>query len=949
MVTSITDLLKVVRNLYFQLLLLMVMTPMASMRADFYNQGTMCFLNKEKGLSGASVSSIMSDDDGQMWILTSYGINRYNGRRIVHFPIEGMDSHLWASDMCLGGKGEVYVACREGLLRLRRGESKFRLVDIGVTAPENLFYVDGRLYIGCHSGLYVYDGTHTRHITVAPPVGLANSVRQTVRLDNGTICFATREAINFYVPSTGKVSSINITHQLPHDTYLSQIAVVGRTLYIGTKNNGLYAWSLDSRVLRRLDGVGNVITRLGKSGGHLVTVSTDGSGAYLIDGRNGKILKQFNTRAQGDHQTPTNAIYCYYRDGNGVDWLGYARYGASYIYHSSGLFRTFGFNHFTSEGIDVRSFCLHGPQVLIGSYDGLYFIDRSRSIVRKIGPEELNGGHIVSCITWYDNQYYISTFDGGILRLDPQTLRVSKVNLYPSLSHVTGGELQVSPDGKLWMCTSLGVFVLNQQQEVVRYTEDNAKIYGGLPSSIRFDQKGKGWLTFADGMVLYNVASGQFGKDNYPAGFFNRESVKARLAHDGTLLFFGRKAIYRTDADMKSFGLLPVPDEIAWEGFEEILQDRLGHYWIVSDLGLFRLDARLASLQHFGYGEGMRSQLVNGGMQQDRDGRVWLGTSNGLLTVEPRQLDGWMRDARYHVVLYDIRKDGSLVEQGEEESVNNGRRLSLHWNFASQLVTMKPILEDFARPNGRLYEYRLQGDSRWQLVGDGQEIVLKGLFLGKHHLQVRLAGAPGTMRSYHIVVVPSVWAVLELVLVIVALVLLWLWRRYRMTTTTLLDERNEIADALVDSENEKLRAEEQVATLQEDKEAAEIQAVPKYEHVKIDEEECRVLVEKMRQYIEANKLYTDPNLKMSDLADYLRIPASRLSQIFRLYMSQNYYEFINAYRLAEFKRLVAKGEDRHYTITALSERSGFKRSNFFSTFRRMEGMTPVEYLKKMRG
>ena len=85
---------------------------------------------------------------------------------------------------------------------------------------------------------------------------------------------------------------------------------------------------------------------------------------------------------------------------------------------------------------------------------------------------------------------------------------------------------------------------------------------------------------------------------------------------------------------------------------------------------------------------------------------------------------------------------------------------------------------------------------------------------------------------------------------------------------------------------------------------------------------------------------------MKDLADVLHLSAQMLSQVFNLYMGQNYYDFINGYRLEEFKRLVEDGETRRYTITALSEQCGFKKSNFFSTFRKVEGMTPVEYLKK---
>ncbi|MBQ6309262.1 MAG: AraC family transcriptional regulator, partial [Prevotella sp.] len=88
------------------------------------------------------------------------------------------------------------------------------------------------------------------------------------------------------------------------------------------------------------------------------------------------------------------------------------------------------------------------------------------------------------------------------------------------------------------------------------------------------------------------------------------------------------------------------------------------------------------------------------------------------------------------------------------------------------------------------------------------------------------------------------------------------------------------------------------------------------------------------------------DLKMKDLADVLHLSAPKLSQVFNLYLKENYYEFINRYRLEEFKRLIEAGEYKQYTITALSEKCGFKKSNFFSTFRKVEGMTPAEYLKK---
>lgn len=120
----------------------------------------------------------------------------------------------------------------------------------------------------------------------------------------------------------------------------------------------------------------------------------------------------------------------------------------------------------------------------------------------------------------------------------------------------------------------------------------------------------------------------------------------------------------------------------------------------------------------------------------------------------------------------------------------------------------------------------------------------------------------------------------------------------------------------------------------------------KYKGIKMDQQECKEIVRQMKKYLEQTKCYTDQDMKMRDLAEYLHISASRLSMVFNLYLHENYYEFINRYRLAEFKRLIAGNDTGRYTIIALSEKCGFKKSNFFSTFRKIEGMTPTEYLKK---
>ena len=63
-------------------------------------------------------------------------------------------------------------------------------------------------------------------------------------------------------------------------------------------------------------------------------------------------------------------------------------------------------------------------------------------------------------------------------------------------------------------------------------------------------------------------------------------------------------------------------------------------------------------------------------------------------------------------------------------------------------------------------------------------------------------------------------------------------------------------------------------------------------------------------------------------------------------MKKSYYDYVNAYRVNEFKRLVAEEDLSKYTLTAMSKMCGFSsRSSFFRHFKNITGMTPAEYIK----
>lgn len=920
------------------------------------------FLNAENGLAGETVTDIIDDKNGQKWIATSNGVNHYDGVRMVNVPIPKKQAgRNYVYDICADSDGCIFIATGQGIFQLRKNESAFTPILPSIDKAETILACDGKVYVGNRDGLIVTDGKAVeRTVSVgASPMSIENGVRKINRDGKGNIWFTSRYAINCYSPRTGRVTTTSLSPLLPQRATLSRLALCGSKIYVGTKNNGLYVYTPATKTIKHVEGIGNVINslRLTRQGG--LAVGTDGSGAYLLSTATDSITASYGTSGKGKYYLPTDVVYCYYKDDDGIDWFGFYRFGMAHTYKNEHLFTTYSHGLFTSEGINVRSFYIHGGVCLLGTANGLTVVDGRRNIVKSFTPHELGGMHIITGITHYNGYYYVASYDCGVRRINTTTLEVSDIPGQPLLKNITIGALALPPDGKLWMGTSEGLFIMDAGGQVIQYTESNSSIIGSSLNSLYFDSSGNGWICGAQGLSYYARRTAVF-ENNFPKGFFNKEYlIEASRGKGGNVLLTSRSGIWYTDEAMKKFGKIGMPPFLAGNTCHSFLDDMQGNYWMLMDNGLFRMDYKGEQLVCFGYGEGLDCQVINGKLQMDGSGRIWVATSNGLKSIDTRRLAEWQQNNPSKVLLYDVTEGGKPVTFGEEQQVNDRRQIRLPWNFTSQLLTVKAALNDFARPYGRLFEYRLDGEGQWHVMHAGEAIMVRGLLPGLHALEVRLAGVPATMRTYSIMVTPSAVAWMELAMLLAAITLFVLWKRSRKYTRTLLEERNDIETALIEVEAEQQELEVKVEQQKRQLETTGLQGNDgaqlkpeakaeneKYKGVRMDDRECGEIVARMKKYLEETKRYTGQDMKMSDLAEHLHLSSSKLSMVFNLYMHENYYDFINRYRLEEFKRLIAGGAAARYTIIALSEKCGFKKSNFFSTFRKIEGMTPTEYLKK---
>jgi AraC-like DNA-binding protein len=107
--------------------------------------------------------------------------------------------------------------------------------------------------------------------------------------------------------------------------------------------------------------------------------------------------------------------------------------------------------------------------------------------------------------------------------------------------------------------------------------------------------------------------------------------------------------------------------------------------------------------------------------------------------------------------------------------------------------------------------------------------------------------------------------------------------------------------------------------------------------------------ESLFKYMEQEQPYLQSKLTLNQLADEVKIPAHMLSQLLNGAMDQNFFHFINHYRVEEVKKRLQNPKYKNLTILGIALECGFSsKAAFNRIFKLHTGVTPSEYLKNQK-
>ncbi len=122
----------------------------------------------------------------------------------------------------------------------------------------------------------------------------------------------------------------------------------------------------------------------------------------------------------------------------------------------------------------------------------------------------------------------------------------------------------------------------------------------------------------------------------------------------------------------------------------------------------------------------------------------------------------------------------------------------------------------------------------------------------------------------------------------------------------------------------------------------------KYWYSSLSRYEAMELMAKLNLFVTETQIYRRSKLTLKELASGIKVSERHLSQAINDIRGQNFFDFVNSYRIEHAKSLLSNNPGNKRTIFDIFWESGFNsKTTFNTTFKKITGQTPTEYQKSL--
>ena len=721
----------------------------------------------QAGLTSYSVTDILKDKYGFIWIATVNGINRFDGYRIQQFlataaPGEGPASNR-ISQLVEDDQGHIWMfdSYHQVLVVYSSRSSRFTPVAL----PENdlmlrLTKDDGH-HIWLNSAHYAYlwnpaDSLFQPHALSRLNKKLGKYISPQKRIRPiVTRLISTRELTDKYF-NTARVDAVfsiaqSVLHQLddflqssaPAKTSVTLIrdVVVSRdsALWVATENNGLFRLKKAKGKHRTDAGLiveqacyntyeqnklpSNDIMSLYEDNEGILWVGTRDKGIFSHH-RNRELFGKVNRVRLKEGWVEIGTVRAIAEDKKGNTWVGS---------QENGVFEfdtAFNFKKVIKEDLPSNIIrALHFDQtgkLWIGHYEGLSLYDPSTgqvkndllSAYRDLADEYGHPGHcrVYEIIEDRQGNLYIS-FWFFVVRYNPYTHHSEIIDLSPGIS-----PSQQARDPIKTRCMAFS----NDGRVIIGSENYGVFIYD--PATGKVEKPGPADVNPALSNNIFKITPG-----HTPEEYFLSSSGGMYRLNIATLQIFSDHRLAENYARTYA-----------------TLRDHEGALWISTVNGLWYYHVARDSLQKFDFYDGLPSnEFTKNGLLHKANGLLVFGTNRGLVYVDPANFKQ-QKPGRTKMMLY--YKERYLDELTKITLSNKEKSLRLNVHFPS-----------YVTPETNRIRYRIKGwEEAWQIQDARESLIFyENVPYGSYILEVKAYNEKnldfGDYRTIAILNPPPFW------------------------------------------------------------------------------------------------------------------------------------------------------------------------------------------------
>ena len=760
----------------------------------------------EEGLSQSSVSAMLTDDEGYIWVGTQDGLNRFDGYEFQVFrsnenSSSGLSSNF-ITDLLLDEKGDLWIGTLDGgLNHLNKKSGVFTNYKLGQEKAKKIgsnnireleIDQEGNLWIGTLAGLLKFSTSEKKYKDIDDQLtgDLRNNKIIGLFVDfKNQLWASTPNALFLYqIDREGleKIDNFELDFftRIGLESNLSSDVGWNKPPAFIAEDHDSNLLFLNGKILIKYSPSNNQFNLINielEKDNTFTSLYIDLKGGYWITSL--KRLFHLQTTNNGyqqssfivDKNNPNSIssgskIYAVTQDSSGNMWAGSWAGGLNGLSVSPKKFKDIRENPLINNTVnDLTVVGLHvdnNSNVWLGTWgDGLYKLSPKQSkskVFRHISsdPNSITSSTIPHINQDDKNNLWVSTFDGGLNKLN---LKTEKFQPYWSNSNevndLNSKNLLFSfddSDHNLWVSTfQSGLYHLDFENEILKtYSKkpsDSSSISDDRPRTVFEDSQKRLWVTTnGGGLNLFNKRDSSFRhfrhKPDNPHSIPNNVVNTIFESSIGDI-WIGTYSGFAKLVNLETgkFQRYSTENGLANNVICAIEEDNQYRLWMSTFSGISCFDVKSGEILNYNNLDGISNQEFNTrtSSKDPNTGEIYFGGQTTGTYFQPNDFFRDTINSKIVISKMTVHNSGKGASEKRQNLFLNSSK-NYRFSHLDKILRFEIASLSFINAAQQKYQYQLSGFSeQWYELEESRDIVFTNLDPGSYTLFAKALNADG--------------------------------------------------------------------------------------------------------------------------------------------------------------------------------------------------------------